>query len=74
MIKIDFEFDSEFGIYRDALVLPEDHQLSEDDIELLKKERLDNWIAILNAPPAENVQEDFEYIEIDGVKYIKVEE
>jgi hypothetical protein len=50
MIKIDFEFDSSYGVFRDALHLPEDHGLSEAQIEALKQERLDNWLAILSMP------------------------
>jgi len=50
MVKIDFEFDSQYGKFADALHLPEDHGLSDTQIEALKQERLDNWLAILNAP------------------------
>lgn len=73
MIKIDFEFTTEFGVYRDAITLPEDHNLTEEDIEILKKERVDNWLAIINTPPVENNPEELNYIEIDGVKYVKAE-
>ena len=51
MVKIDFEFDTPHGVFRDALHLPEDHGLSEEQIEALKTERRDNWIAIVTAPP-----------------------
>jgi hypothetical protein len=50
MIKIDFEFDSPYGVFRDALHLPDDHGLSEAQTEALKQERLDNWLAILSMP------------------------
>lgn len=50
MVKIDFEFDSQYGKFADALHLPDDHGLSNAQIEALKQERLDNWLAILNAP------------------------
>lgn len=54
MIKIDFEFEAEpYGVFRDALYLSEDHNLSDEEIEALKKERFDNWMAIINAPPSE---------------------
>ena len=54
MIKIDFEFDAEpYGVYRDALYLPEDHTLSDAEIEALKQERFDNWWAIVNPPPVD---------------------
>ena len=53
MIKIDFEFDSQFGVFRDALHLPDGHTLSEADIQAMKQQRFDNWLAIVNPPPVE---------------------
>lgn len=59
MIKIDFEFDTSFGVFRDALHLPEDHGFTDAEIETMKQQRLDNWLAIVNAPPIEeNVIEE----------------
>lgn len=64
MIKIDFEFTTEFGVFRDALHLPEDHGFTDAEIELMKQQRVDNWLAIVNAPPVEeNVIEE---IPIEG--------
>lgn len=57
MIKIDFEFESNFGVYRDALYLPEDHTYTDDEINAMKQERFDNWIAVVTAPPVETVEE-----------------
>ena len=70
MIKIDFEFESNFGVYRDALYLPEDHTYTDDEINAMKQERFDNWIAVVTAPPVETVEE---VVEIEGVQYEKVE-
>jgi len=53
MIKIDFEFTTEFGVFRDALHLPEDHGLTDAEIEVMKQQRVDNWLSIVNAPPVE---------------------
>ena len=47
MIKIDFEFDSPYGRFADALHLPDDHGLTEAEIAALKQQRLDNWLAIV---------------------------
>ena len=58
MIKIDFEFDTPHGVFRDALHLPDDHGMTEDEIQAMKQQRLDNWLAIVNAPPAEEVVEE----------------
>ena len=54
MIKIDFEFDTPHGKYRDALYLPEDHTHTEAEIRAMKQERVDNWIAFVTAPPVED--------------------
>ncbi len=69
MIKIDFEFDTPHGVFRDALHLPDDHAFTEDEIQAMKQQRVDNWIAIVNAPPVEEPAP--EYIEIDGVRYVR---
>lgn len=52
-MKIDFEFETQYGVFRDALHLPDDHQFTSDEIEQMKQQRLDNWLAIVNAPPSE---------------------
>lgn len=51
MIKIDFEFTTQHGIFRDAIYLPEDHTFTQEEIDVMKQQRLDNWIAIIEAPP-----------------------
>lgn len=53
MVKIDFEFDSPYGVFRDAIHLPDDHGLTDDQIQAMKQQRFDNWLAIVNAPPVE---------------------
>ena len=53
MVKIDFEFDSQYGVFRDALHLPDDHGMTEAEIQAMKQQRFDNWIAIVTAPPVE---------------------
>lgn len=68
-MKIDFEFDTPHGVFRDALHLPDNHGLSNAEIEAMKVQRRDNWIAVVTAPPAEDPEPEF--IEIDGVKYVR---
>lgn len=58
MIKIDFEFDSPYGVFRDALHLPDDHGMTDDQIQAMKQQRFDNWLAIVNAPPVEEPQQE----------------
>ena len=67
-MKIDFEFETDYGKFRDALHLPDDHGLSDAEIEVMKEERRDNWIAAVTAPSVEP-----DTVEIDGVTYEKVE-
>jgi len=50
MVKIDFQFDSKYGTFSDALHLPDDHGLTEAEIEQMKRDRLANWIAAIEAP------------------------
>jgi Protein of unknown function (DUF2673) len=71
-MKIDFEFQTEHGLFRDALHLPDDHGLTDEQIEAMKAERRDNWIAVVTATAAEEPEQD--YVEIDGVRYAKVVE
>lgn len=61
METIIFEFDTKYGTYRDALHLPADHGLTEDQIAAMKQERRDNWLAIIEASanaPAEETTAD----------------
>jgi len=57
-MKIDFEFNTPHGLFRDALHLPDDHAFSDADIQLMKEARVDNWIAVVTAPPIEEVVAD----------------
>lgn len=52
-MKIDFKIDTKHGVYRDALHLPDDHSFTEEEIEAMKQQRVNNWIAIVTAPPTE---------------------
>jgi hypothetical protein len=61
-MKIDFEFQTEHGLFRDALHLPDDHGLTDEQIEAMKAERRDNWIAVVTAPPVEDVAQE----QVDG--------
>jgi hypothetical protein len=69
MLKIDFEFETRYGAFRDALYLPESHNYTAEQIAAMKQERLDNWLFAVENPP----QPEPETAEIDGVTYEKVE-
>ena len=53
MVSIVFEFDTQYGLFRDALVLPDDHGLSDAELEAMKQQRLDSWIAFILNPPVD---------------------
>ena len=56
--KIDFEFETSYGKYSDALIFEEGQPIpSPEEIEVLKLERLNNWIVLITTPappPDEN--------------------
>jgi hypothetical protein len=68
-MKIDFEFITKYGVFRDALHLPDDHNLTDEQIVDMQSERLNNWLDAVENPPAPEP----ETVEIDGVTYEKVE-
>lgn len=69
-VKIDFEFDTAHGKFRDALHLPDNHGLSDAEIEAMKVQRRDNWIAVVTAPP---VEQPATTIEVAGETYEKLD-
>jgi hypothetical protein len=46
--------------FRDAIVLPEGHGLTDAQIEEMKQKRFDDWYAIVTAPQQEEVIESTE--------------
>jgi hypothetical protein len=68
MIKIDFSFETPYGVFRDAIWLPANHGLSAEEIAALQQERLASWINAIKNPPAPAP----DLIEIEGVQYEKI--
>ena len=52
-MKIDFEFTTPHGLFRDALHLADDHTFTDEEIQVMKQQRVDNWIAVVTAPAEE---------------------
>lgn len=51
-MKIDFEFETAYGKFADALWFPDDQSLPTDvEIESMKQDRLNNWIASVTYQP-----------------------
>jgi hypothetical protein len=40
--------DTKHGKFSDALYLPSNHNLTEEQIQALKQERVDNWLSIID--------------------------
>ena len=55
MIKINFSFSSQYGTFSDALHLPDDHGLTQAEIDAMQQQRYDNWIAMITAPQPDYV-------------------
>ena len=53
MVKIDFEFDSPYGKYADAIVLLDGQTMTDAEIEAMKQDRYDKWLANVTTPPVE---------------------
>ena len=51
-VKIEFEFETKYGVYRDALYLPDDHTYTQDEIYAMELQRVNDWIAFIENPPA----------------------
>lgn len=52
MTKIEFEFDTMYGVFRDALYLPDDQSFTDSEIQAMKEQRRDNWLAAVEAASA----------------------
>jgi hypothetical protein len=71
MIKIDFERETAHGTYRDAITVPDDQIFTQEQIDDMMQQRVNNWVSYMDSPP--QPEPEPEYIEIDGVKYLKAE-
>lgn len=67
-MKINFEIITPYGMFRDALTLPDNHELTQEQIEAMQVERAQAWVATIENPP----QPESEIVEIDGVRYERV--
>jgi hypothetical protein len=55
MISIDFQITKDNLTFKDAIVLEDNHGLSDMEIETMKQKRFDDWYAIVTAPSEEPV-------------------
>jgi hypothetical protein len=63
-MKIDFEYDTKYGKFVDALYFDDQLIPSDAEINAMKQERVDNWIAHIDAasqrPPLSKYTRDAE--------------
>jgi hypothetical protein len=58
MIKIEFEYiESETNIFRDAIVLEDNHNLSDEQIAQIKQERIERWLQALYPLTEEQIKD-----------------
>lgn len=55
MIKIPFEVETKYGVYKDCLYFEDEKykSLSEDEIEKMKQDRVNAWISVIETPVTE---------------------
>ena len=55
-VQLNFTVDTPYGQYSDALYFPLDQwaTTTQEQIDTMKQERVDNWIAVVTQPPIEN--------------------
>ena len=56
-MTIEFEMTDGTNTLRDAIVLPKGVTMTDAEIKLMKQQRFDNWLAIINTPPVEVIEE-----------------
>ena len=57
-MTINFEFETQYGKFADAIWFPDDQVVpSDSEIEIIKQQRLANWIAVITAPPVDQPTE-----------------
>lgn len=48
-MEIRFSYETKYGIFGDVLVLPNDHTYTNSEIEAMKEQRRDNWVAHIDS-------------------------
>lgn len=52
-VRVEFERQTEYGVFRDAICLPPDQTLSDAEIAALQEQRVQQWLAAVQNPPPE---------------------
>jgi hypothetical protein len=57
-MQIRFSYETKYGIFSDALNLNDDHQFTDEEIDIMKQQRRDNWVAYIDSTQIETVSEE----------------
>jgi hypothetical protein len=60
MNSINFSFETEFGVFSDAIVLSDEEMatITQEQVDAIKQTRLNNWLAVVNSPVVEEAPTD----------------
>jgi hypothetical protein len=53
-MEIRFSYETKYGMFSDALILPDDHTFTESEITSMKEQRRDNWVAYIDSTQVDN--------------------
>lgn len=48
-MQIRFSYETKYGMFSDALNLPDDHTFTEEELTAMKEQRRDNWVAYIDS-------------------------
>lgn len=65
MVTIEFEITQNDYTLKDAIILPDNHGLTDAQIEVLKQQRFNDWYAIITAPQPEYLLDENGQIVLD---------
>lgn len=56
---VEFEFETEYGLFHDAIIYPDDVFYTEEELDLIKQNRLNDWLLVVTPtdPPARPLTE-----------------
>ena len=57
-MEIRFTYETKYGAFSDALILPDDHTFTESELTSMKEQRKDNWVAHIDSTQVDNITEE----------------
>lgn len=57
MVSIDFDIVRDGNVFKDAIVLPDDNGLTDEQINAIKEDRYTAWLEVINTPVEEQTEE-----------------